>query len=846
MEGKVCIAKGMANTIGGYEEVEIGDIRTHLKICKQNCFEITLPINFEGRTAEGFNRPYVDLDGKIPSTYTEEQYTELTDKISNELKTMFPNEFLMSSSQYKARKLSYRIHYQNVCGTHKAVKLFVETSVLPLFSNWNVCPFGEHAKTQTDYPYLELDLTIYNKHRKMRMLGCNKDYKDAEGRKQIENRPLISLREPTDDDLVNSLITYTKDCVILPETLPKQPKEKPVPVDETEEDAEPLEDVIKQVLNGLGEHRCDTYQYWINIGMALKGSALSFELWDEWSKKSKKYKDGECRRLWDAWTTIHLTQTIIWAYLKTDNLELYNTLIGKRTDLLLLLRKKYSDTLLAEFFYNLCPHEYMAGSIGWYAIDRTTNIWTAEGNRIPDGVGQKIHDTFRPLTEAFVDMYKNQEPKTEGGKEYVKNQIRALEMFQFSVGQDKTHRNVEKLLKNHYVVKQLEQKMDEQRHLVPFSDGICYDLKAKTTRRIVPDDYISITTGYAYPQQSNPEIRQDILKILWSIWECDKMVKYMLYIISLCLYGKNFNELYFLWKGKGGNGKGLLTDLIKLAMGYFFVNVPINVLTQATKDKDEKNNYLKDTRGKRFFSTQEPEESAVFVGGQLKTLTGGDVLTIRGIHEKPVSFVPQFIMNICVNLCPLVSGFGDSIKRRCVVLPFPFQFKDTNGYDETDKSHRHKDASIKDTKFNTPAYRDEFMLMLIDAYNGGEVERPQMVLNATNEYLGENNPLLDWLGDYTKSMEVSDKNKWILGSTLFGDYKDKGGDSEMTIRKFLTLMTEVNGFSKTKQTNDFKLNGETKPKGVYICGIVKKEETEQSVEVEVVRKRNFFHNDSGE
>ena len=853
MEGKVCIVKGITNTIKDYEEVEIADVKAYLKTRKWNCCEITLPINFEGRTAEGLNRPYVDLDGKIPADWTEEQYKELTDKIANELKTLFPNEFLMSSSQHKARKLSYRIHYQNVCGTHKAVKLFVENSVVPLFENWNACLFGTEHKTQTAKPYLELDLTIYNKHRKMRMLGCNKDYKDAEGKRQMEDRPLVSLREPTDADFTNSLITYTKDCVILPETLPKKPKEKVVPVDETE-DEDPIEDVMKQVLDGLNETRCDTKSYWLNVGMALKGSALPFEIWDEWSKKSKKYKDGECLKLWNEWTNIYnKTQTSIWAYLKNDNPELYNKLINKRTDLRLLLQDKYSDTKLAEFIYNLNPHEYMNGNIGWYVIDKTTNIWKANGNELPRGIGKLIHDTFEPITTSFIEMYEeaNKNPKlTEGGKMWNEQKIQELKKFQHYVGQNKTHNQVLPQLKNFYYIEDLEGLIDnKQQHLIPFSDGTCYDLKAKSTRRIVPDDYISITTGYAYPQQSNPEIRQDILKILRSIWECDKMVLFMLWAISLSLYGKNNLEWFFLWTGRGGNGKGLLTDLIIKAFGGFFVNVPIGVLTQATKDKDEKNNYLKDTRGRRYFSSQEPEENAVFVGGQVKTLTGGDILTIRGIHEKPVSFVPAFTMTICVNTPPLITGFGESIKRRCVVIPFPFQFKDAHSYDATNKFHRKRDTTIKEQKFGTTAYRDEFMLMLIEAYDGVKdgKEKPPMVVSKTNEYTNANNPLAEWLeSDYTKDLDTSDKSKWILANALWNDYKSfSGADGDMTIRKFIALMTDVNEYSKIKQSNNFKVNGENRDKGVYIQGIVKKqnnpvEEEEAEPVVEVVRRRNIF------
>jgi phage/plasmid-associated DNA primase len=274
----------------------------------------------------------------------------------------------------------------------------------------------------------------------------------------------------------------------------------------------------------------------------------------------------------------------------------------------------------------------------------------------------------------------------------------------------------------------------------------------------------------------------------------------------------------------------------------------MNVLTQVSNEKDEKNNYIKNTRGRRFFNSQEARDGAVFNGETLKSLAGGsDTITTRVIFEKPVSFVPSFTMHLCVNSVPLTTGFGDSIKRRCVVVPFPFQFKAENTYDPNDKFHRKQDITIKDKKFNQSTYRDEFMLLLIEAHKKGKVEMPEMINNITRDYTDANNPLADWLSsEYEKSNDLNDKSKWILANALMKEYKDfPNADDDMTIRKFVPLMTDVNNYTKTKMTNAFKVNGETKPKGVYIQGISKKVEVveEQEAEVEVVRKHNTIFQD---
>jgi hypothetical protein len=47
------------------------------------------------------------------------------------------------------------------------------------------------------------------------------------------------------------------------------------------------------------------------------------------------------------------------------------------------------------------------------------------------------------------------------------------------------------------------------RHLLAFTDAV-YDLSACKFRPIEPCDYVSTTTGYKYPKQSDPVIRDHL------------------------------------------------------------------------------------------------------------------------------------------------------------------------------------------------------------------------------------------------------------------------------------------------------------------------------------------------
>jgi hypothetical protein len=71
------------------------------------------------------------------------------------------------------------------------------------------------------------------------------------------------------------------------------------------------------LLARLSADRCDEYDSWIRVGMALSefGTA-GLSMWDQWSRGSKKYKPGECERKWksfDSTSGVTLGSLYHWA-----------------------------------------------------------------------------------------------------------------------------------------------------------------------------------------------------------------------------------------------------------------------------------------------------------------------------------------------------------------------------------------------------------------------------------------------------------------------------------------------------------------------------------------------------
>jgi hypothetical protein len=72
----------------------------------------------------------------------------------------------------------------------------------------------------------------------------------------------------------------------------------------------------------LSPERADNYTLWLNVGMSLFGLGdIGLDLWDDWSKKSDKYRPGECSQKWETFREINggLTLASLGYWAKEDS-----------------------------------------------------------------------------------------------------------------------------------------------------------------------------------------------------------------------------------------------------------------------------------------------------------------------------------------------------------------------------------------------------------------------------------------------------------------------------------------------------------------------------------------------
>jgi hypothetical protein len=826
------ITHGLLSSNKLFATIPLEDIPEYLT-ARTDCYE---------RTSDaGPNRVYVDLDGAAIGC-SQSDFDELVENIATGISLGLKDEHsLMSASHYhfgteKKNKLSFRLTLLKKHGSKSAIKEYVFKTLLPQLSELlaDYVPVRPDKECDKSSTYIGVDSSVYTKGRKMRMWNTSKDG---------ETRPNVlwdAAQSPED-----TLITHIpEDSEALPE--PAEPLivvRAPKPAEDDSDSAETGDPdagesvLLRKVIAGLSDKRMDCYDDWIRIGIICFNEGAEFDVWFEASKRSKHFQAGTRNYAMERWTKFkkgNLTIATLWKMLKADNPAVYAELLPSRTDFWTLIQNaNHAET--ARFFYNQKPDAYAYNdSTKWYQL-LPTGAWK-HYDKMPPGMMNDINITLKLAlkeAQACLDFTSTDEREKERIKQAV--------AFGKNIGMASFVSGVISFLPANYNDPDLNTKMDESRHLFAFADKVV-DLDSGITRPIKPSDYICLTTGYNAPTTSDPAIRADIQKVLYSIWEDAGVVEYVMKVIALQLHGRKRFEEFYVWTGRGGNGKGLLSALISRAFteakspgdpGYFHT-LPHTCLTKSQDKTDAPNPPIAHAKGKRFVQAQEPESEDKLRAGIIKELTGGDTIVARALYCDPVSYVPQFGLFLQCNGVPKLNKLDGGIKRRMVVINFPHQFVET----PTEAHHRPIDMDLKDKITKSDAYRAEFVLMLLETFKtiGSTIEKPAFVKAGTDEYLAENDQIKEWLlSNYTLNKDPTDRRFKLLSEEVRQQFitETKTQPSDMSAQKFKTLM-EMNGVVQKRESHSFKgfewdedamdyVEADCRA-GVYLIGLERKHE----------------------
>lgn len=526
---------------------------------------------------------------------------------------------------------------------------------------------------------------------------------------------------------------------------------------------------VRKLIEILNPKRADNYNDWSHLCWCLHNIDEKYLLEDfiEFSKKSKKFKEGECEKLWNrAKKGLRIGTLYYWA--KQDNEREYKALMVDNID-------KKIESLpnthigIARIIYELYKYEFICINPTsnkdrmWFYFD--DHIWKPNSEpilykKITDDASKyfrNFHNKFSRLSEVENNAIERDTNDYKNSKSFkicsnlesvpfVDNIIRACG-FLF-------HRS------DFYDI------IDSNPDLIAFTNGI-YDLKNFTFRNGLPDDFITMTTGVKYIEYNSPanEYKDNIEQFMKDILPNAAVREYAWNVMATIVHGDNEEQKFYVLTGSGGNGKSILLNILNECFGNYGYPLDIALITQKRKKSSNASPDIMVLKNRRLAVLNEPDKDDTLNMGIVKALTGGDKITARNLFENQTAFRNKAKLIMSCNDLPKPSSQDNGVWRRIRVIHFPMNFVE-NPIEENEK--------LRDNTLETQAkeWKESFMSMLIERFrilkqtHGGIIPEPKEVTEYTDNYREQTNVMLQFSREIIQEAKGESINYVLLYQTF--------------------------------------------------------------------------------
>lgn len=565
----------------------------------------------------------------------------------------------------------------------------------------------------------------------------------------------------------------------------------------------------------------DDYNLWSKIGWILqelindepKYTNYYETLYDNFSKKSKKYKDKvNCvehmrKKNYYNYENLHIN-TLIYFAMEVDNNKTLKVL--KQQKRLELLNNEYvflSDKLLkslsgidndiSEYLIDFVKNDYKCVSVKNCIIYYFNGVrWKQDTDcaRLYNWIKNEGANKYLEEEKKIINVLKvmendNRRKDLENIKDKINNTYKKV----------RRHGNINLYIQcicNELYDNNFYEKLDVNRYLLGFENGI-YDLQHKIFRDGKPDDYISLSVGYDYPEYYNTDNKIELENLFKKIHINDNIRDYNYKMMSWALCGNQEPQICITKTGSGANGKSIEAELIQKTFGDYCYKLEGGYLTNNKNNYNSGDPFTDKLRGRRYVYSIEPMDAEKINAAKLKELTGGDLIQYRLLFSNEIkSFYPQLHLNIYCNKKLDFDGTDKGLQRRIRVMEYQSKFTDVP---KTDKEFK-KDEKLRD---KLDDWKGDFMKILLDKFDiNCKFDEPDLIKKWSYQYINDKNDIVQFIndnlekGDFTK-----DKSYFITLNDLKDWYKNCGIYDKKKIKELKGYIEDETGeiFEEKKQ-----------------------------------------------
>lgn len=438
-----------------------------------------------------------------------------------------------------------------------------------------------------------------------------------------------------------------------------------------------------------------------------------------------------------------------------------------------------------------CPQNRL-----WYVRDETGQKWV----KTPDTGA--VNDMLETLLNLLLLYCAELTHKPDCGEDEKKT----LDHYRKHINSLRRYNSMQSILKTLTIKRRINlSDFDTNPYLLKTTNQ-AYDLRTGETIRDISTYNITLSSPSRLPDYNTARCDR-WYSFIDEIMSHDKdKAAFLQRALGYSILGVNKEECMFIAYGqKSRNGKGTLFSIIEKALGSdYCATVSPSLICESPRgvapDFNSPQPILASLIGKRIVNMPEATRGVKLDAAAMKSLTGRDALTTRGLYEHPFSFTPQFTLWLNTNYLPAVNDEIVFRSDRVWVITFDEHF------DETARDINLKEYFAQDENLRT------VLKWLVDGcidYMQHGLAVPEVVRNATRRYHISS----DLVGQFLYDCCVIDKKSpmRILRGDLYSAYRSWCGRADNRFKPYGSTtfygIVEQHGFTISKYGGSWYVKG---------------------------------------
>lgn len=337
-----------------------------------------------------------------------------------------------------------------------------------------------------------------------------------------------------------------------------------------------------------------------------------------------------------------------------------------------------------------------------------------------------------------------EEGKTEKNKDLMSWAVRMQTNAKFN--------NIKNLIKTIKPIAITGEEFDTKPMLLGVKNGVV-DLSTGLLRDGQRNDYVSMFSPVEFDPVAISGIWEQFIE---TTFEGDmELIHYIQMALGYSLTGDMGEQVIFICYGEGENGKSIFFSVINKILGDYAKTASSNLFKK--NPFNTQTNDVAEIERARFLTNAESIKGAHLDEERIKSISGGDRVTARKLHQNNFSFYPQCKIWLYTNNYPKIDDESYGMKRRLRVIEFAHKITADERIDNYDLVMMNE----------APGILNWLVKGCLDWQKEGLKKIPASIDKSTEDYYAENNPLNDYLEDRTEKDEEGE----VSTSLLYTDYK---------------------------------------------------------------------------